>query len=100
LYIYNVTTQVQKNIHHAWLKWVITDFAPEIIATGLFSHFQIVKILDIDESDGPTYAIQYFTDNRAKYDQFVQIYSDKLSQKAFEKWKDKIFSFRSLMEVI
>jgi hypothetical protein len=100
LYIYNVTTQVQKTIHHEWLKWVNTDFAPEFIATGLFSHFQIVRILDIDESDGPTYAIQYFTDNRSKYDQFVQLYSDKLSQKAFEKWKDKIFSFRSLMEVI
>ena len=76
------------------------DFIPEMIATELFSHYRIVKILDIDESDGPTYAIQYFTDNRAKYDQFVQIYSDKLSQKAIEKWKDKIFSFRSFMEVI
>jgi len=100
LYIYNVTTQVKEFIHVEWLEWMRNDFIPEMIATELFSHYRIVKILDIDESDGPTYAIQYFTDNRAKYDQFVQLYSDKLSQKAFEKWKDKIFSFRSLMEVI
>lgn len=66
MYIYNVTTQVQKTIHHAWLEWITNDFAPEIIATGLFSHFQIVKILDIDESDGPTFAVQYFTDNRGE----------------------------------
>lgn len=76
------------------------DFIPEMIATELFSYYRIVKILDIDESDVPTYAIQYFTDSRAKYDQFVQLYSNKFSQKAIEKWKDKIFSFRSLMEVI
>jgi hypothetical protein len=100
LYIYNVTTQVKEYIKVEWLEWMRNDFIPEMIATELFSHYRIVKILDIDESDGPTYAIQYFTDNRAKYDQFVQIYSDKLSQKAIEKWKDKIFSFRSLMEVI
>lgn len=100
MYIYNVTTQVKEFIHVEWLEWMRNDFIPEMIATELFSHYRIVKILDIDESDGPTYAIQYFTDNRAKYDQFVQIYSDKLSQKAIEKWKDKIFSFRSFMEVI
>ena len=100
MYIYNVTTQVKEYIKVEWLEWMRNDFIPEMIATELFSHYRIVKILDIDESDGPTYAIQYFTDNRAKYDQFVQIYSDKLSQKAIEKWKDKIFSFRSLMEVI
>ena len=100
MYIYNVTTQVKEYIKVEWLEWMRVDFIPEMIATELFSHYRIVKILDIDESDGPTYAIQYFTDNRAKYDQFVQIYSDKLSQKAIEKWKDKIFSFRSLMEVI
>jgi len=100
LYIYNVTTQVKEYIKVEWLEWMRNDFIPEMIATELFSHYRIVKILDIDESDGPTYAIQYFTDNRAKYDQFVQIYSDKLSQKAIEKWKDKIFSFRSFMEVI
>lgn len=100
MYIYNVTTQVKEYIKVEWLEWMRDDFIPEMIATELFSHYRIVKILDIDESDGPTYAIQYFTDNRAKYDQFVQIYSDKLSQKAIEKWKDKIFSFRSFMEVI
>jgi hypothetical protein len=100
LYIYNVTTQVKEFIHVEWLEWMRNDFIPEMIATELFSHYRIVKILDIDESDGPTYAIQYFTDSRTKYDQFVQLYSNKLSQKAIEKWKDKIFSFRSLMEVI
>ena len=100
MYIYNVTTQVKEFIHVEWLEWMRNDFIPEMIATELFSHYRIVKILDIDESDGPTYAIQYFTDSRTKYDQFVQLYSNKLSQKAIEKWKDKIFSFRSLMEVI
>ena len=100
MYIYNVTTQVKEYIHVEWLEWMRNDFIPEMIATELFSYYRIVKILDIDESDGPTYAIQYFTDSRAKYDQFVQLYSNKFSQKAIEKWKDKIFSFRSLMEVI
>ena len=100
MYIYNVTTQVKEFIQVEWLEWMRNDFIPEMIATELFSYYRIVKILDIDESDGPTYAIQYFTDSRAKYDQFVQLYSNKFSQKAIEKWKDKIFSFRSLMEVI
>lgn len=98
--IYNVTTQVKNAIYIEWLDWMRNEYIPEIIATELFSEYRIVKILDIDESEGPTFAIQYFTDSRTKYDQFVQFYSNKFSQKAFEKWNDKIFSFRSLMEII
>jgi len=100
LLISNVTTQVKNDIHIEWLDWMRNEYIPEIIATELFSEYRIVKILDIDESEGPTFAIQYFTDSRTKYDQFVQFHSNKFSQKAFEKWNDKIFSFRSLMEII
>ena len=98
--IYNVTTQVKEDIHLEWLEWMRTIYIPEIIATELFSDYRIVKILEIDESDGPTYAIQYFSNNRGNYDIFVQKYANIFSQKASEKWSDKIFSFRSLMEII
>jgi len=100
LLIYNVTTQVAETIHLEWLEWMRNDYLPAIMATNLFSHYHIVKILDIDESDGPTYAIQYFISSREQYNQFVQHYANKFSQKAFEKWNNKIFSFRSLMEMI
>jgi hypothetical protein len=91
---------VKEDIHLEWLEWMRTIYIPEIIATELFSDYRIVKILEIDESDGPTYAIQYFSNNRGNYDIFVQKYANIFSQKASEKWSDKIFSFRSLMEII
>ena len=100
MYIYNVTTQVKWIIHDDWLDWMKNEHIPEMMATELFTHFRMVKMLDIDESDGPTYAVQYFIISRDKYDLYINKFSVESRKKALEKWKEKIFSFRSLMQVV
>lgn len=98
--IYNVTTQVNSSIHDTWLEWMKEEHIPEVLATGLFTHHRMLRLIEADETEGPTYAIQYFTTLKEKYDLYMELHAKDLRAKTLQKWGDQIFSFRSLMEVV
>lgn len=100
MYIYNVTSLVPTDIHSQWLEWMRADHIPKVIATGLFSHHRVLRLRDTDESDGITYAIQYFCSSREAYDLYQTRYAPELRREVLEKWSDGVVSFRTLMEVI
>lgn len=98
--IYNVTIKTDPSISSAWLQWMKVEHIPEIIATGCFSKATILRLLEIDESEGPTYAVQYFAESKANYNLYIQKYADELRKKALQKWGEKFIAFRSVMQVV
>jgi hypothetical protein len=100
MYIYNVTTQLAWNIHDAWKTWMLRDHIPEVVATGCFTHHRMVRVLEIDESEGPTYAVQYFTDSLEDYRRYITRFAPALRLASQKKWGESCISFRSLMEVV
>jgi hypothetical protein len=98
--IYNVTIKISNNIHSAWLAWMKNEHIPEVLATGCFSKATLVKLLEVDDSEGPTYAAQYLADTREQYDAYLNTHAAILRQKSFEKWGNEFIAFRSLMQVI
>ncbi|MGZ8538072.1 MAG: DUF4286 family protein, partial [Flavisolibacter sp.] len=98
--IYNVTNKVEPSIANEWLQWMLNEHIPDIMETKCFYSSRLVKILEIDESEGPTYAIQYFAASRSDYNRYIEIYADTMRKKAFDKWGDKFFAFRSVMEIV
>lgn len=98
--IYNVTTKVGSGISDRWLNWLIEEHIPEIIATGCFTGAKVLRLLETDDSEGPTYAIQYFAESKSMYDLYIGRHAEKLRQKAFSKWGDQFISFRSVMAVV
>jgi predicted membrane chloride channel (bestrophin family) len=59
-----------------------------------------VRVLDIDDSDGPTYAVQYFIENRTEYDRYIETYASALRQDSMQLWGQLMIGFRSLMAVV
>ena len=98
--IYNVTVQVYKEIATPWLQWLVNEHIPQVLRTGCFSHYQLVKLLDVDESEAITYAIQYYADSRELIDRYLNEHADELRQSGLEKWGDGYIAFRTIMEVI
>ena len=98
--IYNVTIKVNSVIANDWLAWLKDEHIADVLETGCFVNARILKLSDIDETEGPTFAIQYFAKNRLLYDQYIEKHAGIMRQKSFDKWGDKFIAFRSVMEVI
>jgi hypothetical protein len=98
--IYNVTIKVQESIKVEWLTWLKEEHIPEVISTGCFTHALILQLLEVDNTEGPTYAIQYHAESKSLYNNYIENHAAEMRQKGFDKWGDKFIAFRSVMQFV
>ncbi len=97
---YNITTKIDWTIADEWLQWQQLDHIPEIMRTKLFDTHKIFRLLDQDDTEGPTFIIQYFTSSIKNYNLYIENFAPALRIVAINKWGDRFISFRTLMEVV
>ena len=98
--IYNVTAKVDWSIHDEWVKWMLNEHLPEMVNTGCFMNSKLLRLLEVDENEGPTYAAQYFAGNKVDYDRYIKEYAGSVRKKYTEKWGDRVIAFRTVMQVV
>lgn len=98
--IYNVTLKVSWNIHDRWFEWMKTMHIPDVMQTGMFKENRFMRLLDVEEEDGPTYAVQYMAESREKVDEYVSRFAPKLRKDLTDRFGDNVIAFRTLMEVV
>lgn len=98
--LYNVTIKVDLSIAADWLTWITAEHIPDVMNTKCFTKATLLKLLEVDETDGPTYAVQYSAENISLYDEYIAKYAGVMRQKSFDKWGDNFTAFRSVMQVV
>ena len=98
--VYNVTTKVSHAIAADWLTWLKTEHIPDLVNTGCFTHAVILHLVESDDEEGLTYAVQYHAESRALYNRYMEKYAPDMRQKAMDKWGNRIISFRTLMYLV
>jgi len=98
--IYNVTIKVTHSIADDWLVWLRDEHIPDILNTGCFTDARVLRLMEVDESDGPTYAVQYHAESKALYNRYIQEYATGMRNKGMDKWGDKFVAFRSVMQIV
>ncbi|HEY6503195.1 MAG TPA: DUF4286 family protein [Chitinophagaceae bacterium] len=98
--VYNVTTKVEHSIAEAWLAWLKEEHIPDLVATGCFTNAVILQLTETDDTEGPTYAVQYYTGSKEQYNRYIEQYADVMRKKATDKWGNKFISFRTVMTVV
>lgn len=98
--IYNVTTQVDHQIARQWLQWMQEEHIPGMIATGCFDNATILRLIEVDETGGLTYAVQYHAATKELYNHYIQTFADEMRKKTIHKWGDRFISFRSVLQVV
>lgn len=98
--IYNVTVKVDLDIHDEWLEWMKSKHIPDVLATGMFLSNKIYRVLDQDNSDGITYAIQYSANSMSDYFKYQQEYAPGLQKETADRYKDKFVAFRTLLKEV
>jgi hypothetical protein len=100
MFIYNVTIKLDQSIHEKWIQWMNETHIPDVMNTGCFEKFVFVRLLETDETEGPTYAVQYYAASKAQYNRYIDLYAAKLRKDSMDKWGNKFIAFRTLMEVV
>lgn len=98
--VYNVTVKVDWSIHDAWLEWMKTVHMPALLATGSFYDSRLMRLLETDDTEGPTYAAQYFAATQEAYLHYIDTFAAALRQAGIEKWGEAFVAFRSVMQVV
>ena len=98
--IYNVTVKVEQSISSAWLKWLLNEHIPDVMNTKCFQDCRVVRLLETDDSEGPTFAIQYEAETRSDYNRYIQLHASEMRKRSADKWGENFIAFRSVMEVV
>jgi uncharacterized protein DUF4286 len=96
--IYNVTVKVDLDIVEDWKDWMLKVHIPDVMKTGKFKEFRFLKIIEMDETEGTTYAIQYFCEKMEDYFDYVNRFSETLQKEHTDRYKNKFVAFRTIMK--
>ena len=99
MYIYNVTTNIQEDVHEKWLKWMKEEHIPEMLGTGKFTKAVMTKVLVQEEMGGITYSVQYTTKSKELLKKYYEEDAATLRGKT-KPFEGKFVSFRTELEVV
>lgn len=99
--IYNVTINVENDIHEEWLNWMKNVHIPDVMNTGFFTAHKMCKVLTQQEGEtGNTYAIQYSCNSMKELDEYLEKKAPELQMEHTNRYRDKFVAFRTLLEVV
>ena len=96
--IYNVTIKVSDSIKTAWLNWLKEEHIPDVLGTGCFESSNVFQLRDEDDSEGPTYIVQYTCQKRDSYDQYINYFAQEMRDRSYTQWGNQFIAFRTLLE--
>lgn len=99
MYIYNVTINIDDDVHDDWYQWMNAIHIPDMLATGKFTHARMLKVLVDEEMGGTTYSIQYFTGNKQTLQRYYDEDADRLRKDGMQRFANKFVAFRTELEI-
>lgn len=98
--IYNVTINIESELHDEWLSWMKETHVPDVMSTGKFIDSRILRIIGDEDSGGKTYSVQYTCNSMNDFLEYEHDHAQALRAEHTAKFKDKFVAFRTLLEVV
>lgn len=98
--IYNITTKVDWSVADDWKVYMHANFIPSLLETGCFDNFRFMKLLQVDESDGPTFALQLTSPSLSLYSRYIDAFAPEIRRKLAAQWGQNFVDFHSLMQEV
>ena len=97
--LYNVTIILEEQIQKDWLKWLKNEHLKQIMSTGYFISYRVLKVLD-SPNEGLAYCVKYIADSVEKYNEYMRTHPNQLQNNAPAEFLNKFVVFSTLMEFI
>ena len=99
--IYNVTINIEDDIHNDWVAWMKGSHIPDVMNTGYFVEYKICKVLSTQADEtGHTYAIQYTCNSIDDLNEYQKKHAPRLQEEHSTRYKGKFVAFRTLLKVV
>ncbi|MFN8309268.1 MAG: DUF4286 family protein [Chitinophagales bacterium] len=98
--VYNVTVKVDLSIDALWVRWMKEEHIPRVMETGCFTSYKMYSILEDNQADGRSYAIQYFAENMTSYFDYKEHHAARLQKESADTFPNKYHAFRTLLREI
>lgn len=99
MYIYNVTINIQEDIHDKWVEWMKKEHIPDMLNTGKFVKALMTKVMVNEEMGGMTYSVQYTAESKQMLQRYYEEDAQKLKSKSAP-FEGKFVAFRTELEVV
>jgi hypothetical protein len=97
--IYNVTINIDIDVHEEWVQWMKEVHIPDVLATGMFLESRFTRVIG-DEEGGKTYSIQYLCSSMDTYEKYQSEHAPRLQKEVAEKYPGKFSAFRTILNVV
>lgn len=98
--VYNVTVKIDNAVSEDWLEWMKAEHIPEVLATGMFVSYRMLRIMNVEDTDGTSYAIQYTCKDNATLQAYFANYAPALQAKHKARYDNSYIAIRTLMKVV
>lgn len=96
--LYNITFNVEPEIQEEWHVWMINEYLPFVLGTNLFFDSKMFRL--INEDQGLTYSVQFFSDSLKKVNTYLENYAPEIVDRHNDTFKYKHVSFMTILESI
>lgn len=100
MYIYNVTINIEEEIHDEWLAWLNKKHIPDMLSTGKFSAAKVCRVLVEEDMGGITYAVQYTTDSKETLEKYYVEDAPRLREEGLNLFANKFVAFRTELQIV
>ncbi len=98
--VYNVTIKIDLKVHDIWLRWMKEEHIPRVMETGCFTGNKIYRILAEDETEGISYAFQYFANTMGDYFNYKENFASALQKELLAIFPEKFTAFRTILKEV
>ncbi len=99
MFIYNITINISEDAHQLWLKWMKEIHIKDVMKTGCFFKYKILKLLYV-EDEGHTYSIQYTFLKMEDIEKYQKKFATSLQAEHKKLFGEKYTAFRTVLEII
>ena len=98
--IYNVTSKVAGPVHAQWLGWMEETYLPKVMADSAATGYQLTRLLDVDDREGPTYALLLSFANRPALVAYRSRILPGHEEFIRETWGESVLCFGTTLDVV
>lgn len=99
MYIYNVTINIEEDIHDRWVEWMKKEHIPEMLDTKKFTKALMSRVMVEEEMGGITYSVQYTVINKEMLKKYYAEDAPRMRSRSKE-FEGKFVAFRTEMEIV